>query len=230
LESGSLSTAEFKEFAKGVILFCHITSKIPDDGYQSLMHAVGGKGFPTLVFMDGMGKVVGEVDVLEGTTVAHFKTVLANAKRRLLLLDKEKLTDTETVEMFVLDFELGFLEYDDAKERKANLPKLEGESAKRVAAVMANLQTADHLVPRPRGLKAIREVGGEFHEMAKAGRVPTKKSLLAAFWTYMFAWAEGAKDVKAAKMIVGEVMKLAEKDPQWKSTAARLEKQLAAME
>jgi hypothetical protein len=230
LEGGALSTAEFREFAKDLVLFCHITTRVPGDKYQSLLHAVGGKGFPTLVFMDGMGKVVGEVDVLEGPTVALFKAVHANVKRRLALLEKEKLTDADRVEMFLLDYELGFLEIDAAKERRESLPKLDEAAAKKVAAVMANLEVADHLNPRPRGAEAARETGKAFHAMAKAGRIPTKKSLVGAFWTYMFAWAQGAKDVKAAKMIVGEVKKLAETDPQWKSILARCEKQLAAME
>lgn len=230
MEGGALSTAEFREFAKDLVLFCHVTTRVPGDKYQSLLHAVGGKGFPTLVFMDGMGKVVGEVDVGEGPTVALFRTVHANVKKRLELLEKEKLTEGETVQMFLLDYELGFLDFDAAKERRASLPKLDGAAPREVAAVMTNLEVADRLNPRPRGAEAVREVGEAFYKMAKAGRVPTKKSLVRAFWTYMFAWAQGAKDVKAAKMIVGEVRKLAEKDPQWKSTLERYEKQLKAME
>ena len=134
------------------------------------------------------------------------------------------------MEVFLLDYELGLIDFDAAQERKAELPKLEGPTAKRVATAMTNLEVADHLTPRPRGVEAVHEVGEAFHKMAKAGRVPTKPDLLRGFWTYMFAWAEGARDVAAAKMIVGEVKKLAENDAQWKRTADRLAKQLAAME
>ena len=46
MERGALSTAEFKEFAKDYILFCHITSMVEGEKYPKLLQEKGGRGFP----------------------------------------------------------------------------------------------------------------------------------------------------------------------------------------
>jgi len=221
---------EFKAFAKDVVLFCHVTTRVPEDPYQDLLRAIGGKYYPTLVFMDGMGKVVGKVDIFDELTVPKFRAAHEKTKRRLALIGKEEPGDAERIELFLLDGALGMLEFDEAKERAGKLGKLEGDAAKEVAAVVTNLEVADHLDPRPSGLDAVKEVGRAFHEMAKAGRVPTTSRLLGGFWTYMFAWAEAEKDVEAARWIVGEVRKLARTDESAKGYLKRMEERLKALQ
>ena len=58
LEGGALSDAEFPEFAKSVVLFCHITSKVADRKNDGLLADIGGNYFPYLVAMDAEGKVL----------------------------------------------------------------------------------------------------------------------------------------------------------------------------
>jgi hypothetical protein len=230
LESGALATAEFKTFAEDVVLFCHITTRIPDHPYDGLLRATGGKFFPTLLFMDGMGKVVGWVDIFDGLTVEKFRAAHSNTKRRLALLDKEKPTAAEKTELFLLDAKLLMMDYDAAKERVADLGKLEGDAAKRVAEVMVNFEAEDHMNPRPRGMEAVKEVGEAFYKMAKAGRIPTKSGLAGGFWSYMFAWADAEKNVEAMKYVVGEYGKLAETDERAKRMLGRMKERLKAAE
>jgi hypothetical protein len=230
LESGALSTAEFKTFAADVILFCHITTRIPDHPYDDLLRANGGKFFPSLLFMDGMGKVVGWVDIFDGLTVEKFRAARTNTKRRMALAGKEKPTAAEKTELFLLDAKLLMIDYDAAKERVADLGKLEGDAAKKVAAVMVNFEVEDHMNPRPRGMEAVKEVGEAFYKMAKAGRVPTKSGLLGGFWSYMFAWADSEKNVEAMKYVVAEYGKLAEENERTKRMLGRMKDRLKAVE
>jgi len=230
LESGALSTAEFRTFAADVVLFCHVTTRVPEDPYQGLFKAAGAKYFPTLLFMDGLGKVVGRVDIFEGLTVSKFRAAHASTNKRLALLDREKPSAVEKVELFLLDAALGMLDFDRAKERREELGRLEGDSAAKVATVMTNFEVEDHLNPRPRGREAIHETGRALYRMAKAGRVPTKSGLLGGFWTYMFAWAESEKKVEAMRWIVAEVKKIAATDERMKQILGRLEKKLKVAE
>lgn len=73
IERGALSSAEFKEFGKKVVLFCHITTRVPGDPYPDLLREKGGRGFPTFYFMDPTGKVVAEPN---GRTVAVWESTL----------------------------------------------------------------------------------------------------------------------------------------------------------
>lgn len=73
VERGALSSVEFKEFGKKVVLFCHITSHVPGDPYPELLREKGGRGFPTFYFLDPTGKVVGEPS---GRSVAAWETAL----------------------------------------------------------------------------------------------------------------------------------------------------------
>ena len=230
MESGALATAEFKAFAAEVVLFCHITTRIPDHPYDDLLRAAGGKYYPTVLFMDGMGKVVGRVDIFAGLTVAKFRAAHTNTKKRLALLDKEKPSAAEQTELFLLDAGLGMMDFDAAKERVEKLGKLEGDVASKVAAVMVDFEVEDHMNPRPRGLQAVKEVGAAFYKMAKAGRIPTKSGLTGGFWSYMFAWADAEKNVEAMRYIVAEYGKLAATDQRAKPILARMKKKLKAAE
>ncbi len=230
MESGALSTADFKTFAADVVLFSHITTRIPDHPYDSLLKAVGGKYFPTLLFMDGLGKVVGRVDIFDELTVEKFRAAHTNTKKRLALLDREEPTAAERTQLFLLDAQLGMLDIDAAKERAADLGKLEGEAAKQVAQVLTNFEVEDHMTPRPRGAEAVKEVGKAFLAMAKEGRTPSKSGLAVGFWSYMFGGADMEKDVEAMKWIVTGFRKVVGDDAQKKRMLAGMERKLKAAE
>ncbi len=57
MERGALSTAEFREFGKDYVLFCHITSRVEGEPYADLLSKKGGGGWPYLVAMDADGNV-----------------------------------------------------------------------------------------------------------------------------------------------------------------------------
>jgi len=178
--------------------------------------------------MDGLGKVVGKVDIFAGLTVPQFRAAHENTKKRLALLAKEKPGAAERVRLFLLDAKLGMLDPDTAKERAADLGKLEGDAAKEVAQVLVDFEVEDRLDPRPRGEEAVKEVGKAFFAMAKEGRVPSKAHLADGFWSYMFAWADMTKDVGAMKWIAAEFEKVVGEDARRQRMLDAMKKKLAA--
>ena len=60
----------FAEFSKEYVLFCHVTSRVPTDSHQELLHEKGGHGFPYIVFMDAEGGVLAEPD---GRTIEAYR-------------------------------------------------------------------------------------------------------------------------------------------------------------
>jgi hypothetical protein len=60
LESGALSDETFPAFAKTVVPFLHVTTKIDGHPYDGLLKEKGFGGFPTLAFADAEGQVLGQ--------------------------------------------------------------------------------------------------------------------------------------------------------------------------
>jgi len=73
VERGTLSKPELKDFGAKVVLFCHITTRIPGEPHDELLKEKGGRGFPTFWFLDPTGKVIGEP---KGRSVADFEATL----------------------------------------------------------------------------------------------------------------------------------------------------------
>ena len=68
LESGPLSEDAFPEFAKSVVPFAHVTSRVDSDPYQDLLQQKGGCGFPmgpfALLDLVGLDTSVAILDAL----------------------------------------------------------------------------------------------------------------------------------------------------------------------
>ena len=60
MEGGALSSKSFPAFAKTVVPFLHVTTKIDGHPYDDLMAEYGHGGFPTLMFADADGKSLGQ--------------------------------------------------------------------------------------------------------------------------------------------------------------------------
>jgi hypothetical protein len=88
LESGALSDEAFPAFAKEVIPYLNVMTKIEGHPYDNLLRDKGFGGFPSLAFMDAEGNVLakqGERSV-EGfrkthKAVANFQDLQARIKK-----------------------------------------------------------------------------------------------------------------------------------------------------
>lgn len=171
MESGPLSTPEFKEFAKDVVLFCHITTRIKGRKHDDLLSQVGGRGFPHLVFMDGEGKVVGQP---AGRSVESFQ----QGARYLILERKENPTQAETLELIELGLGSGAMKPADAKERAAKLKLDKAQRAKvddlikaaegqaKIAAILGQLKSQADM--QTKGAKLGKELWALYQEGVRA--------------------------------------------------------------
>ena len=53
-----LSSAEFPEFAADFVLYCNINSEIEGRPHDRMLLDIGGRGFPTLAFLNSDGKPI----------------------------------------------------------------------------------------------------------------------------------------------------------------------------
>ncbi len=80
-----LSTEEFADWSKGLVLFLHLTTRVKSDPDQSLLRDKGFSGFPSLAILDASGELLskhplGKRDL--GSVVAMAEQAEAFAKLR----------------------------------------------------------------------------------------------------------------------------------------------------
>ena len=193
MESSSLSQPEFKEFAKDVVLFCHITTRIPGEKNDDLLGKMGGRGFPYLIYMDADGQKVGEVP---GRDVASFQKGMQVVGRYVELSAKSDPTQDEKVELLALKANLGKVDLKGAESERAAMGELTAEQAKRLDGAIAELKIADmaqSLGRRP-SPDQMKQVGQEFWTMHQAGIVPSGDQAFQAFYGVMMEFGKLTDD------------------------------------
>jgi hypothetical protein len=224
LENGAFSQDEFGGFAKNVVLFAHITTRIPDEPNEGLFRAVGARGFPTIKYMDAEGDVIGGHQ--GPRTVEGFQASLNDVKTLVALRAKENPTPADRARILISEIGLGLKDYDEAKQARAALGEIPPDETKKLDAVFVDLEVKDLMNPPPRSREAVVEIGGKFREMAKAGKVPSELFTAYRFWAFQLEWAGANKDVAVAEAAVGALKKLAEQNDQMKRMVPRLEQVL----
>lgn len=183
-----------------MVLFCHVTTKVEGDKDQDLLSKMGGRGFPTLLWLDAEGdKLASQGD----RTVAGFRKT-GSALIALQNLEKADRTEEQEVEYFLARIALGQMDFAAAKEAAKKL-KANDELAAQIDAALLNLEIEEKL-------KAVRtrdeaaETGKEFAEMVKAGRAPTAKGInTAQFWMMVSEHAYDESDAKLFEQCVNQV-------------------------
>ena len=151
------------------MLFCHISSHVDGDAYQTLLRDKGGCGFPYLVFMDSRG------DVLANQRKRHvgaFEKTQRACKDYLVLAKKAAAGDTSVAaDLLMARIEMGSLTLTDAREAEAKLTHVAVEKRAKLFGLMLKLEVTDAL-SRVRNRKQRIEVGKQFQNMWGQRRVP----------------------------------------------------------
>jgi hypothetical protein len=189
LESGALSTDEFKEFAKEVVLFTHITSYVEGaTKYPKLLQEKGGRGFPYLAAMDAKGNVIGTVT--GARTVENFRKTMQDAQRYLDLSAKEDRTLEEEMELYDLDWGMGNLTPEQARER---IDGMEGLTEEQKSDLLIPVEIREHM-PKGRDRAAALAAGEHFAEMYAEGRLPKSEADMQPYYILMMQYAESQTD------------------------------------
>ena len=192
MEGGPLTTPEFKAFTDKVVPYLNITTHIEGRAHEDLLAEVGGRGFPTMKYMDADGNVLGEPS---GRDVAAFESTLS-AIEAVFALEKRIEAGEEglEVDLFLAKLDMGSYKYEAAKRKFESLEKLTDEQKKMIAAKLVNLEVEDLL----NGLTSdddVPAVAKRFKEMLDAGTIPTG-DMGGMFWNILAYQAEKDKDSK----------------------------------
>ena len=230
MESGPLLQDEFVEFAKKVVLFCHITSRIESDPHQNLLQEKGGRGFPYLVFMDAEGNVVSKAT--GPRTPAGFEATLASLTAYLEIKAKVDGGDASAkAEMLVLELEMGKIQLAEFDEKIKEAGELSKEQEARLVGLRANdefTKTMQAIGKKPKE-EAIAEAGAKLLEMKKAGHVPTGDGEFPQFHTILLEYAFSQKDVALFEESLGALKERFGADEGAKDYFAEQEKRLAEL-
>ena len=226
LESRVLSTEDFQTFAKDQVLFCHVTTRLEGREGDDLLGKKGGTGFPYVVAMDAEGRVLSR---LAQRTVEGFETMLTAARESLASRANPEITTAERIEFLVFDLSVGNVDVAAARESMAAMKDLTDAQRKTVGGAIANGETRA-ILSGIKGSEEIPEAGRAYHEMAKAGRVPTDPRLVRYFWFFQLGYAETLGDVEIFKSALEKIREQVATHPQKDRIMAPLEKRLADLE
>lgn len=203
MEGAALSSSEFKEFAKDVVLFAHVTSHVEGDAYQNLLAEKGGRGFPHIVILDAAGDVVAKPPSRD---VAGFKAAVSDASKFVELKDKEDPTVAEQVELLGLQISLGNYDFAAAKEAAGKIKGMDDAQKEKVANLLLPFEIRSLIPPGRNPTPEARQAAGKaFAEMYKAGKVPPDQQTMQPFFIFMLDYAEAQKDAKLFADALGKL-------------------------
>jgi tetratricopeptide (TPR) repeat protein len=124
VEGGAFLDPKFADFAKDVVLFCHVTSKVPDEPHADLARAKGVEGFPGILVLDAEGVVVARH---EGPReVAEFGKLVASGRETLDLQKRaaggDVAASTELLGRLLLFRSIDWREFDRRRSALGTLP------------------------------------------------------------------------------------------------------------
>jgi hypothetical protein len=220
-----LSTDEFAAFGKGVVLFLHVTTRIPDEKDDTLLVQKGGTGFPYLAWLDADGDVM---LVHEGDrSTKGFQKGLAELPEAPMRKLKAKATsDASTADYLLAQLEEGQMGYAEAGERVAKLAKVPPDKKKQ----LDDLITTREVFERPYGARTDAQLiatANRFLEMVKEKRIPTDEKLRMQLFSIAFKGLEKAKDAKGYESALAEAKRALANDSKSRKLIENAERTLA---
>jgi len=201
VESGALSDPGFSEFAKKVVLFCHVTTQVETDKYQSLLKEKGGRGFPTLLFLDADGNVLAQ----QGErTVAGFERTAALLQGLEATRKKADAGDASAkVDLLLAEMKLGGVKTrDQASSRLVGLQPDAGQK-KELDSFFTEWEVEELMAERP----PVDEVAQKFAAMWREGRVPEGRNAR-YFWNTLLTWADKKGDAEILETALAKMKEL----------------------
>lgn len=218
-----LSTQEFAEWSKQVVLGLHVTSRVDGEQYPSLLLQTGGIGFPTVSFLDADLRLLQQVGNV--VTLDQCERALAELRRWQALraeVEAGGAGAAKEKELFLLELRMGNRPFAEMTKRKETLTLTPGELTAATQALI-DLEFQEILRATPRDQQAA--AGARFLQMFRQGRIPAASNAT-AFWQYQFAHATEAKDVPLFEELLGWLREHKQDDPRLVRYMKLLEQQL----
>ena len=219
----------FAAWAKDYVLFCHLTTQVPGDPYQTLLQEKGGRGFPYLAFLDAEGNVICKhqgARTLEG--------FLASGEKVGSFLELKKKAEggdkAAGFDYLLAQIELGLDDGDEIERKVQALGELTPEQHAKLDPLLNDVQIHGILKGvNPRDEEAVLGAGGRFLGMMQAGKLPRGRQEAQAFWSILMTYAEKQQDAATYEASLEGLKKLAGDTPKAKAFFEQAEKKLQAM-
>jgi hypothetical protein len=195
LEQTIFAKPDFVEFARGVVLFCHVSTRLPSDPSAFLFTELGGTAFPTVMALDAEGHVLARRTGVR--CLRDLRDLVADGTAFARAIAQSAQASPEVrAEVLAQRIAFGHLTSEEARVAVAALGALSAERAsdfetaivaRECAVVLLEIRKASDESSR---LRAARR----FVEMKNAGRVPADANA-PAFWDWVTAYAAHVRDV-----------------------------------
>lgn len=194
MENGPFTTPEFARYARSVVPFCHVMTKLADDPQAGLRERLCGKGAgtPSVAYLDPTGYVLavhrGELDV------AAFQRFTERAQTLFRLLSLEDPDVQERVQILEAQLELFSVTVEVAQARRDELVAEDPSLARRLDGAITDQRVLLLWIERqPQTAKARVSLGEAYWKLFEAGGRPSSQRALEAFYVLIFDHAEAAK-------------------------------------
>jgi len=194
LENGSFSSDEFAKWTEGVVPFLHVTTRIEGRANDDLLGVYGGRGFPTLKFLNAEGKALGEP---QGRDIASFDAVITKIKNLDELRERIKKGEKGLdAKLLLAELKMGAVDFADAKKRFASIKKIKPEVKAEIETAIIGLEFNEIMSSMTE--ENYKELGAKVAEMARTGRIPGgyDKDM---FWQVVAGWADENGDLPLLK-------------------------------
>jgi hypothetical protein len=216
LEQTVLSKPEFVEFSKDVVLFCHISTRIPTEPFNFLFAEKGGNAFPTLMVLDEDGNVLARQ--CGDRTMRAIRDVVAEGRQFDDMIQKANASsvmqwghtpvlgnwaiaqakcDCETqFDCLTRQVQYGHLSPEVARARAAQIKTLSADRKAYLEAAIVSRECSLGLLEirkacdEPAQLNAAKRLV----EMKRAGHIPSDSNVF-PFWDWVMSWASHNNDI-----------------------------------
>jgi tetratricopeptide (TPR) repeat protein len=151
VEGGAFLEPKFADLAKEAVLFCHVTSQVPDEPHPKLMEEKGGLGFPYMAILDSRGALIAAHR--GARTVEAFGRTLAAARKLVELRPKadggDRPARLESLKL-LLDNSLVGLADAEFRLREIGEPGADGPRIRSAIALLRLGESADKMIPAHR--------------------------------------------------------------------------------
>jgi hypothetical protein len=228
LEGSLLSDPKFYEWARGVVLYCHVTTHLKDHKYDGLLREKGGTGFPTLAILAADGELL--VRHEGARTVAGVTATAEKAKKVAELRTRAAADPKAALDLLDVEAEAGMVPPAEmirrAKEIGAGAPELKPRVDEILfAGEVEELSQQSRKTPETMKAACEKVLG-----WASEKRVPARSRAFDAFWGIVAEQGRATKDMKLMQRAVDALRESGASDKERTQTIANLEAQIATLQ
>lgn len=181
--------------------FLHITTRIPGHPHDDLLTRFGGRGFPTLAFLDAEGRKLMEYS--GPRTTKGFEQALEEVQEFLDLEARAAAGEAKAAtELLIRQLALQWFDFEEAKAKVEALTEVSSKQRKLLDQLLIDTEVRGLADSHGDSRSKRVEAGKRFLELFEAKQLPAGYNELYAFWTFLADYAEDQGDKRLFKKVI----------------------------